>query len=94
MTLKYEPWGEEPVFEWDEWNEEEIWNHGVTCYEIEDCFAGDHAVRPHKKARSEPEKYADRYSVNGFTSAGRALFIVVQHKGGSLIRTITAWDDN
>lgn len=92
MTLKYPSWGDKPVFEWDEFNEREIWDHSVRDFEVEECFENDYVVRPHKKARSEPVKYGDRYMVTGSTNGGRKLVVIVQHKEGNLVRPITAWD--
>ena len=48
---------------------------------------------PHKKARSEPEKYGDRFRILGRTNGGRTLFIIIQFKGGNSIRPITAFDE-
>lgn len=90
MTLKYPPWGDEPEFEWDEDNENHIWRHHISAFELEECFEGDCEISPHKKAKSDPEKYGDRYEVRGSTAGGRKLSIIVQHVGGSLVRPITA----
>lgn len=92
MTLTVVPWGEEFIFEWDEYNEAEIGKHRVTCFEVEECFENPYRVVPHKKAKSEPEKYGDRYEVKGQTNGGRKLFIIIQHKGGNVIRPITAFE--
>lgn len=38
MVLTIVPWGDDPIFEWDEYNEVEIYRHRVTCFEVEECF--------------------------------------------------------
>lgn len=92
MTLTVIPWGENPIFEWDEYNERKIDEHYLTCFEIEECFENPYWVAPHHKARSQPRKYGDRYKIRGTTDGGRKLFIIIQHKGGNLTRPITAFD--
>ncbi len=91
MTLKYEPWGNEPIFEWDKYNEDKFWQHRIRDFEVEACFKNSHDVLPHHKARSEPEKYRHRYVVLGVTDGGRKLRIIVQHKGSTVVRLITGW---
>ncbi len=92
MPLRRFPWGDYPSFEWDDYNTEEIWRHGVRPFEVEQCFQNARYVRPHGKARSEPEKYGDRYVVRGVTDGGRKLVMIVQDIGGGCIRPITAWE--
>lgn len=94
MVLKYEPWGSNPRFEWDEYNEAKIWEHGVDVFEVEQCFdmENERFVTPHPKAKSEPVKYGDRYLVRGVTNGGRRLLITVQYVGGNIVRPITAWE--
>ena len=84
MGLREDPWGDDPTFDWDDDNREEIWAHKVRDFEIEECFENEHVTIPHKKARSEPEKYGDRYVVRGVSDAGRKLVIIVQYLGGEL----------
>jgi len=90
VTLTYPPWGDEPVFEWDDENEDHIWRHHISAFEVEECFENEHDVSPHKKSKSKSEKYGDRYEVWGFTAGGRKLWIVIQHLGGNLVRPVTA----
>jgi len=92
VTLNFLPWGDNPQFDWDEYNEEEIFRHGVSWVEIEECFEDEYAAIPHNKAKSDPNKYGDRYIIVGRTSGGRRLYIIIQHLEGSFIRPITAWD--
>lgn len=92
MALTVVPWGDDPIFEWDEYNEAEIWEHRVTCFDVEECFENPYRAAPHKKAKSEPKKYGDRYQITGKTDGGRKLFIIIQYKGGNVIRPITAFD--
>lgn len=91
MAMKC-PWGEEPQFEWDEHNESKIWEHGLNAFDIEECFDNPYVSRRHKKAGSKPEKYGDRYLVEGRTNGGRKLVVILQHKCGPLVRPITAWE--
>jgi len=93
MSPSYAPWGSYPSFEWDEYNEGEVYQHGITPSEIEQCFDNEHFIRPHRKAHSEPEKYGDRYVVGGTTDGGRKLIIIVQNVGDGIIRPITAWEE-
>lgn len=92
MTLNVVPWGENPSFEWDEYNEREIAKHHVTCMEVEECFEQPYWCAPHNKAKSEPEEYSDRYRIKGQTDGGRKLFVIVRYRGGEVIRPITAFD--
>ena len=92
-SLKYEPWRGIPELDWDDDNEKEVWAHRVNTFEVEQCFENAHITYPHPKARSQPERYRDRYIVRGSTGAGRKLVIVVQYLGSIWVRPITAWDD-
>ena len=92
MNMKYAPWGVDPVIEWDEMNEEKVWAHGISAYEVDDCFDNRYFVRPHEKAGSIFSKFKDRYIVEGVTKGGRSLVIIVQYSGNNVIRPITAWD--
>ncbi len=93
MVLRFAPWGNNPSFDWDEYNEGEFWAHGIRDFEIEQCFENDHVVAPHKKAMSEPEKYGDRYMVRGQTNGGRKLIVIVQYLGANFVRPITGWTE-
>ncbi len=92
MVLSFSPWGDEPEFEWDEYNESEVWGHHVIPDEVEQCFENPYRAIPHNKAKSDPEKYGDRFCIKGQTNGGRKLMIVIQYKGISKIRPITAYD--
>ena len=93
MVLKFEPWGDDPVLEWDEYNEAKFWEHRIRDFEVEECFENAHFVVPHIKAKSEPEKYGDRYLIRGVTDGGRKLLVIVQHKNGNRVRPITGWEE-
>ena len=93
MVLKFEPWGEEPVFDWDQHNEEKFWHHAIRDFEIMECFTNEHFTKPHPKANAEPEKYGDRFLIRGVTDGGRKLIIIVQYKGGNVVRPITGWEE-
>ena len=93
MTLKYLPWGDDVTFDWDEYNENEIWKHGVRDFEVEECFENEYFVIPHPKWKSEPKKYEHRYVIKGSTHGGRKLLIIVQHIGGNFLRVVTVWDN-
>ena len=98
MTINIVPWGDDPAFDWNDDNQREIAAHGVKDFEVEQCFENEEGyskefwVSRHKKARSDPESYGDRYIVKGSTLGGRRLTIIIQCLGGSWIRPITAWD--
>ena len=94
MVLKFEPWGEDPICDWDDENEAELWAHRIRYFEVDECFDNAHTVVPHRKSKSKPEKYGDRYEIRGHTDGGRKLFIVVQHLAANWVRPITAWDDD
>ena len=94
MALTIIPWEDDLIFDWDEHNELEIWKHHVRCFEVEECFENPYRAAPHKKAKSEPEKYGDRYRITGKTNGGRKLFIIIQYKGCNVVRPITAFDSN
>ena len=93
MVLKFEPWGDDPLFEWDEYNLKKMWNHRIRDFEVQECFFNEHDTKPHPKAKSCPENYKDRFLVQGVTNGGRKLLIVVEHKGGNIIRPITGWQE-
>lgn len=93
MVLKFEPWGDDPIFDWDEENEQKVWSHGLNAFEVEECFKNAHSTIPHRQAKSQPERYGDRYEIRGMTDARRKLVIIVQYLGANWIRPITAWDD-
>ena len=92
MVLKFEPWGDEPILEWDEDTEEKFWHHNIRDFEIIECLRNKHETRPHSRAKSEPERYGDRFEVRGITDGGRKLIIFLQYKGANVIRPITGWD--
>ena len=50
MVLTIVPWGDDPIFEWDEYNEVEIYRHRVTCFEVEECFENPYGAAPHNKS--------------------------------------------
>ena len=93
MVIKFDPWGDGYVLQWDDSNREKLWMHAVCDSEIEECFENEHDVAPHPKAKSKPQKYGDRFYVMGVTDGGRKLVIIVQYLGANFIRPITAWDD-
>ena len=86
MVLKFEPWGDDPEFDWDEDNESKFWNHGIRDFEVEECFENEHFAIPHKK-------YKDRYIIRGVTDGGRKLVIIIQYIGLNLVRPITGWSE-
>ena len=53
-------------------------------FDVEEVFESAYTVAPH------PDK-PGRFVVNGFTKGLRDLEVIVRHKGGSLIRVITAY---
>lgn len=75
-------WGVQD-FEWDEDNEEHIARHGVEPAEVEEVFFFRFSVRRGRQGR---------YVVLGRSAAGRHLSVVVERKGGGLVRVVTARD--
>lgn len=74
-------------FEWDEWNERELWAHRILPWEVEQVFLNGAAWSRNKKAGSGD------YKMLGRTDGGRRLTIVVQVKSrGRMLRAITGWD--
>ncbi len=92
MVLSTVPWENDPCFDWDEYNEAKVWEHGITPIEVEECFENPYRAAPHNKAKAEPGKYESRYRIKGETHGGRKLFIIIQYKGSNVIRPITAFD--
>lgn len=92
MVLKNPPWGDEPVFEWDDRNISHIWEHEVYDFEVEECFDHPYLIWPHNLAKKKPKKFSDRFVVKGETENKRQLTIIVKHVRDNIIRPITAWD--
>lgn len=68
----------QPIFEWDEANEEKLLvRHNVSALEAEQCFANRHTIRKGEN---------DAYLLLGVTDAGRMLFLVYQQKAGGVVR--------
>jgi uncharacterized DUF497 family protein len=75
--------------EWDDANEEELWDHGIRSVEIEEVFLNGPAWARNKKGRSGD------YLMVGVTNGGRRLTVPVQVKeAGTLLRPITGWDSS
>lgn len=73
-------------FDWDEYNAEKVWNHGISPEEAEQCFFNEYYIRPHPKKR-----YKDRYIIKGKTDGGRKLLVIFQDLRNSTARIITAY---
>ena len=82
-SLKNKRWY---YFDWDEYNVEKVWQHGVAPEEAEQCFFNPYNIRPHPKKR-----YKDRYIIRGNTNGGRKLFVVFQDLKNNIARIITAY---
>ena len=93
MVMKYEPWGDDPIFEWDEDTDEKFWHHKIRDFEVMECFKNAHDTRPHPKSASQFERYGDRFEVRGVTDGGRRLVIYVQYKGANVVRPFTGWPE-
>ena len=64
-----------PEFEWDEANEEKLFErHGVSAWEAEQCFANPHTRK----------KDGDHMLMLGTTDDGRMLFLVYEQKRGTV----------
>lgn len=87
------PWGDEPLVEWDEVNEDHISRHGVTPWEVEDMITqGEFTCIRHPRWR-KGGKYAWRFLLRGRTLGGRPLLVVVDRIGVDRLRPVTAWED-
>ena len=74
------------AFEWDEDNEGHLARHGISRREAEEALSGL-TVRVRRRTDSP-----DRIHLLGRTAGGRYLLVIVQEKGGDLIRPFTGWD--
>lgn len=73
-------------FEWDEANEEYLFQHRIAPWEAEEVFLNDPVCVPDTGNRPR------RWKLIGRTAAGRALTIVVQVKADEgLLRAFTGW---
>lgn len=72
------------TFDWDEFNESHIAEHGVSIYEVEE------AILFHKPLYQKGRE--GRYIAYGVSAEGRYIFIVFVIKNGACIRVITARD--
>ncbi len=87
------PWGDDPLVEWDEENEDHISIHGVAPWEVEEMIIqGDFECVRHPRWR-RGGKYARRFLLRGHTLAGRPLLVVVDRVGPERLRPVTAWED-
>ena len=71
-------------FDWDSWNAEHIARHGVDPSEAEAICRSHRAVVIRGRQ--------GRHLVYGHTGDGRYLLVVLQARGGGLVRIITARD--
>lgn len=79
------PWEAEDL-EWDEANEDELWDHRIRQWEVDDVFWNRPVWAPNKRGRSGD------YLMVGETDGGRKLTIVVQVKPVTKqLRPITGW---
>ncbi len=70
-----------PEFEWDENNEEKLWDrHKVSALEAEQCFANPNTRRRH----------GDDLLLLGITDGGRMLFLVYEQKAKGVVRVYSA----
>jgi uncharacterized protein len=81
-------------FEWDEHNEEHIWQrHRITPEEVEECFFNAHVHwREKRRRKGKAGQSEQRYYLLGQTDGGRYLAIVFKDCGNNIVRPITAWD--
>ncbi len=70
-----------PEFEWDENNEQKLLdNHGVSAWEVEQCFANPHTRR----------RQGDALLMLGKTDGDRMLFLVYEQKANGVVRVYSA----
>jgi uncharacterized DUF497 family protein len=76
------------AFEWDRYNEEELANHGVLPYEVEQAFWNGARFSRNKKRASA------RWRMVGLTDRGRKLqvFIVWADESDGILRAVTGWE--
>jgi uncharacterized DUF497 family protein len=87
------PWGNEPIVEWDEENEDHVSRHGVAPWEVEEMIVqGEYECIRHPKWR-RGGRYAKRYLLRGRTLGGRPLLVVVDRIGPERLRPVTVWED-
>ncbi len=73
-------------FEWDEANEDELWDHQIRPWEVEEIFWNRPTWVP-----NEADKSGD-YKMVGVTNGGRKLTIVVDTNAVTRqLRPITGW---
>ena len=70
--------------DWDDYRVEHIAQHGIEPDEVW-AVCNDSFHLAHRQGRN-------RYRVYGQTAAGRYLFVVLEHRGGTAFRPITARD--
>ena len=73
-------------FDWDEFNTEKVWQHGINPEEAEQCFFNEYYIRPHPKKR-----YKDRYIIKGKANGGKKLYVIFQDLKHNCARVITAY---
>ncbi len=80
------PW-EAEGFEWDEGNEDELWDpHRILPWEVEEVFWNGPVWAPNKKGRSGD------WVMVGRTNGGRKLTIPVEVRAATReLRPITGW---
>lgn len=70
-------------FEYD-FENDELWAHGIRYEEAVECFFSNFQVRRNKS-------YTDRFQLLGHTVGGRRLKIIFQLKPNNVVRIITGW---
>ena len=76
-------------FDWDEDNEDELWDHKIRPWEVEQVFWNRPVWAPNKKGRS-----CD-YLMVGRTDGGRRLTIPVRPNVATRqLRPITGWESS
>lgn len=76
-------------FEWDEDNEDELWDHKIRPWEVEQVFWNHPVWAPNKKGRSGD------YMMVGKMNGGRRLTIPVKPNAATRrLRPITGWESS
>jgi uncharacterized DUF497 family protein len=80
------PWDAEAL-DWDEGNESELADHGISQAEVEQLFDSGPRWVPNKKHR------AGDWKMVGYTGSGRAITVVASWDDArAILRPVTGWD--
>ena len=87
------PWGDDPLVDWDEENEEHVSRHGIASWEVQEMITQGECECVHHPRWRKGGKHANRFLLRGRTLGGRPLLVVVDRIGLERLRPVTAWED-